>query len=354
MTVVRTMAAIAVVGFSSAVPLSPQQEIDPNRLFVRVQTELQPKPAPTTAGQLPILRPGTLVTTVPDTPQSGAFVQVATDDGRKGFVLATAVRPLAVLEAEQQLEAFGGLEGLQSAKGLPSVLAAQCSPFPSCPTSGCATNAAHKLTNTRKRLFPKATSSKVLTFDELDLLQALTDAKGIPQGEHLTAAERKQLTNFQIGAQTISEGDHIAVTGFIAADRNIHCGGAESVNCGHSEPDDNEPACTRTDIHVPIVDRLEGRQVQSIVTEPIPQGENVKVWTPAAFREVKKEGRRVLIRGGLFYDSGHIVNTDEKSTTSQPKRFTLWELHPITAVLVCKRQDNKCDPETATDWNPLK
>ncbi len=102
------MAATAVVGISMAVPLISQQEIDPKSPVVRVQTPLQPKPSPSTAGQLPILRPGTLVTATPDTPQSGAFVQVATDDGRKGFVLATAVRPLAVLEAEQQLEAFGG------------------------------------------------------------------------------------------------------------------------------------------------------------------------------------------------------------------------------------------------------
>jgi len=28
--------------------------------------------------------------------------------------------------------------------------------------------------------------------------------------------------------------------------------------------------------------------------------------------------------------------------------------HPITAVLVCNGQDNKCDPETAGDWTPLK
>ena len=70
---------------------------------------------------------------------------------------------------------------------------------------------------------------------------------------------------------------------------------------------------------------------------------------------VKKEGRRLLIRGGLFYDSKHLVNTDENSTlSSQPKRFTLWEIHPISAVLVGNRPDNKCDPETATDWTPLK
>jgi len=220
--------------------------------------------------------------------------------------------------------------------------------------TGCATEAPHKLTNTRKRTFPKSTVTKVLTFDELDLLQALTDSKGIPQGEHLTAAERKQLTNFTIGTQTISEGDRVGVTGFIAQDRTIRCGGAESVNCSHTEPAGGDPACTRTDIHLPLVEQVNGTEVQSIVTEPIPQGPNVKVWTPAAFRDLQKQRRRLLIRGGLFYDSAHIVNTDPNSTLSEPKRFTLWELHPITAVMVCTMKDNNCDPETASDWTPLK
>ena len=61
-----------------------------------------------------------------------------------------------------------------------------------------------------------------------------------------------------------------------------------------------------------------------------------------------------MIRGGLFYDSGHIVNTDENSTLREPKRFTLWEIHPVTAVLVCVRANGKCDPDTPTDWIPLK
>lgn len=78
------------------------------------------------------------------------------------------------------------------------------------------------------------------------------------------------------------------------------------------------------------------------------------VWTPVAFREAQKQGRRLLIRGGLFYDSAHMVNTDENSTIRQPKRFTLWEIHPITAVLMCKRQNNRCDPDVAADWTALK
>jgi hypothetical protein len=91
--------------------------------------------------------------------------------------------------------------------------------------TGCATEGPHKLTNTRKRTFPKSTAPiKTLSFHELDVLQALTDTRGIPQGEHLSAAERKQLLNFNLGTQVVSEGDQVAVTGFIAEDRMIRCG----------------------------------------------------------------------------------------------------------------------------------
>jgi len=179
-------------------------------------------------------------------------------------VLATSVRPLAVLEAEEALEPFGGLEGIRPMDRTSSAARAkaQCQPFPSCPMTGMRGRRSTQTDQHPQRTFPKSTVTKVLTFDELDLLQALTDSKGIPQGEHL--------------------------------------------------------------------------------------------WTPAAFRALQKQGRKVLIRGGLFYDSAHIVNTDENSTISQPKRFTLWEIHPITAVLVCEREDNACDPTVSDDWTPLK
>jgi hypothetical protein len=196
MTALRKINPITVIAFALASALHSQQQLNPDRLFVRVQTQLRRTPS-ATAPETMVVRPGTLLTAIADTPQSTGFVRVTRDDGQSGWVLATAVRALAILEAEQQLEAFGGLEGVRPLdRTFPAAKAkAQCQPFPSCPMTGCATEAAHKLTNTRKRTFPKSTVTKVLTFDELDLLQALTDSKGVPQGEHLTAAERKQLTN---------------------------------------------------------------------------------------------------------------------------------------------------------------
>jgi hypothetical protein len=196
---------------------------------------------------------------------------------------------------------------------------------------------------------------KVLTFADLDKLQELTDSRDVPQGEHLSANVRKKLLNFSVNSKTISEGDLVAVTGFVAQDRDVKCGGAESVNCGHknSSGEADTGPCTRTDIHVPVVENPNGIQIQSFVAEPIPQGPNVKIWLPPAFDKLKDDKRRILVRGGLFYDSIHIVNTN-KAPGGQPKRFTLWEIHPITAVLVCTLSDNSCDPANASQWAPLK
>jgi hypothetical protein len=35
----------------------------------------------------------------------------------------------------------------------------------------------------------------------------------------------------------------------------------------------------------------------------------------------------------------------------QPKRFSLWEIHPVTSVKVCKKiKISQCDPDRASDW----
>jgi hypothetical protein len=301
------------------------------------------------------LRPGLTVRMLESTPQNG-FAKVRTAAGLEGWVSVDHVRPIAALDAEQALESLGGLEAAGAARGpgpIAFAAAAPCKPFNQCPVVGCATDAAHKLTNRRKRTFPSTTKpARVLSFESLRLLQEETDHRGVPQGEHLSQADRALLRDIDVGGVSVSEGNLIAVTGFIAKERNLRCGGAESVNCRHHNGSETDSACTRSDIHIPVVENADGTEFDSIVVEPIPQGPDVKRLTPAALREVQESGRRVLIRGGLFYDSIHIVNTGE-GPQNQPKRFTVWELHPVTAVLVCSRADNKCDPANDSDWKPL-
>jgi hypothetical protein len=45
------------------------------------------------------------------------------------------------------------------------------------------------------------------------------------------------------------------------------------------------------------------------------------------------------------------VGDENNPLSGQPKRFSLWEIHPITSVKVCKRSTlSQCDPDRASDW----
>jgi len=61
----------------------------------------------------------------------------------------------------------------------------------------------------------------------------------------------------------------------------------------------------------------------------------------------------VLIEGQLFYDNEQLVNSDAAAPSpSQPRRMSLWEIHPITKFLVCDKRE--CDPSRPSDWTPLE
>ena len=73
-------------------------------------------------------------------------------------------------------------------------------------------------------------------------------------------------------------------------------------------------------------------------------------WTS---KEVDKlRGKVLLIEGGLFYDNLHFANVDANNPIPrQPKRFSLWEIHPVTSVKVCEKiKVSQCDPDQASDW----
>jgi hypothetical protein len=56
--------------------------------------------------------------------------------------------------------------------------------------------------------------------------------------------------------------------------------------------------------------------------------------------------------GGVTYDNEHFVNADPKhNKKNQPARMSLWEVHPITAFLVC--ESGSCDPAPHAQWTAL-
>ncbi len=233
-----------------------------------------------------------------------------------------------------------------------------------CDPQGCEPpGTAHALANQGKRNIPPSGTAIHLSFEQLGLLQQAADDLRIRQGQasHLTKKDRDKLTHLDIGSGVhVGEGDLVEVLGFIAAEHDIKASGGESVNCRLA----GEPV---NDIHLPVVAGPEDSEYHSVVVEPIPQGtkggnapNRPAVWSSSTFRQLQADGRLLLFRGQLFFDNQHRVrdNPDEEiddpGLTRQPKRFTLWEVHPVTQILLCSRPQNDCDPAVSDQWSSLE
>jgi len=130
----------------------------------------------------------------------------------------------------------------------------------------------------------------------------------------------------------VGEGDLAEIIGFIAvspANSRPHANASgESVNC-------RLPGSENNDFHISLTPRPNGSEFEGIVVEMVPQ-ERHENWTAAQLRRVQQARRMVRVRGQLFFDNHHKVNSDpQNNITNQPKRISLWEIHPVTEFDVC-------------------
>jgi len=216
-----------------------------------------------------------------------------------------------------------------------------------CPARGCeaeGTPAAES--NELKRSLPKLGVPVTLSFEDFAQLQRQADEL-IGQGPHEpTAEQRARLRDLPVRNGRVSEGDLVRVVGFIAkGDEGLHVNEAgESVNCQLKKPADN-------DFHIPLVDAPGNTEFKGIVVEMIPQ-DRPKAWSIDALKAIQAKGLKVWAEGGLSYDRVHYVNDDaDNPLKDEPDRMSLWEVHPITKFLVCRKQH--CDPQAEEDWTPL-
>jgi hypothetical protein len=105
------------------------------------------------------------------------------------------------------------------------------------------------------------------------------------------------------------------------------------------------------DFHIPIAAHPGDSELDAIVVEMIPQSRHPG-WTVRKLRTIAREHTQVRVTGQLMYDNAHLVNDDpDNILPRQPKRFSLWEIHPVTKFEVCELENVKgfCD-----DWMPLE
>jgi hypothetical protein len=185
----------------------------------------------------------------------------------------------------------------------------------------------------------------MLTLDDFADLQSQADA-AVGQDRGLSQDERNMLTNLTLACgATVSEGDLVEITGFLVGLPNRpKIEGAESVNCRLNGPQES-------DFHIPVARNAGDDETSAIIVEMIPQN-RPSSWDIAAIRQIAQDQQQVLVLGQLMYDNKHKVNDDPGNVlTGQPKRFSIWEVHPVTEFYLCKQAS--CDPSNLSGWTLL-
>lgn len=139
------------------------------------------------------------------------------------------------------------------------------------------------------------------------------------------ATDRKPL-------QALGEGTEVTLQGFVLVARPE---GGESVNCGKTVAD----IPTNHDIHISIVDSAaQTDECSGVVAEMIPHHRPAS-WTAQNVNIVAQKKLPVRVTGQLLFDSSHSPCQHGSSVSGDPKRISLWEVHPIEQFDVCPLGD---------------
>jgi hypothetical protein len=199
--------------------------------------------------------------------------------------------------------------------------------------------------NQAKNDFCASGSAQTITIQNLKTLQtAVEDNTNINFGDEATATRKAGPTQDRTPLRKLGEGNLVTFTGFVLIARQE---GAESVNCGKNV-EINDPLMH--DIHISLVENAEttlANECSSVVAEMIPH-HRPDSWTHANVQKVADQKAKVRVTGQQFFDSSHVPCAGGVKVRSNPKRVSLWEIHPIYKFEVCTA---KCDG--AGTWVPL-
>jgi hypothetical protein len=264
--------------------------------------------------------------------RKGKYLRVMIPKGPTGWVLAADVKTIATPDLSSI-----ALEAQAQPCVSPETLKACATKKP----TGCAAaDSAHGLLNQLKRSMPPEGTPTTVTFETFSQLQSAA-VELVDQGADISPSDREKIKSIETAEGTVGEGSLVRLVAFLSEGRP-HANTGESVNCNLKSEANN-------DLHISVTERKNSSEFDGIVVEMIPQN-RPDSWTSAQVGTLR--GKVLLIEGALLYDNMHVTNSDENNPlTGQPKRFSLWEIHPITSIKVCKKATvNQCDPGRASDW----
>ncbi|MCA1636157.1 MAG: hypothetical protein LC785_16325 [Acidobacteria bacterium] len=194
-----------------------------------------------------------------------------------------------------------------------------------------------------KNNFCATGTPQTMTIASLTSLQAKVEKNGsINFGNESKGGKPKGPTTNRAPLKKLGEGSLVTLRAFVLVARQE---GGESVNCGKNVPD--EPLFH--DIHISLVSTADATdECAGVVAEMSPH-HRPDSWTHANVEKVARAKLPVRVTGQLYFDSSHFpCSGGQGAGEGNPKRVSLWEVHPIYKFEVCTAG---CDG--AGTWLPL-
>ena len=246
--------------------------------------------------------------------------------------------PVALALAMNATERSGGLPGV-TARGSHTFAPVCTLPFAGvrnppiddhCGIQGGSSDPAKQAESKAKNDFCAATQpSRAITYQELINLQ--NQSANIPK----RLLDRTMLTK-------MGEGQYVSYVAFIKDAHYSDVAAGEAVNC-------NIPSNVTNDIHIVLLKDPNDDECLSTTAEMSPHYRPPD-WTPENLLKASA-GHPVRVQGHLFFDGSHTPCSG--SSRPNPKRASLWEIHPVYSVDVCTQTTiAECQSSTA-EWTPL-
>ena len=213
-----------------------------------------------------------------------------------------------------------------------------------CGLAGTPNTPADGLQNNSKNDFcAEGSSPTSITLDKITSLQG--DAEAKEAALHFTPGKPPKSRDF---LKTLGEGNLVVFEGYVFAARQ-EC--KETVNCGLTVANVD----ASHDIHIALLadprktpnnkpktkqDKAaqDGEECTGFVGEMIPHHRPAE-WTACNVNDVATQGLRVRVTGHQLFDGAHVPCKDGAPVGSNPKRVSLWEIHPIYKFEVCPQGD---------------
>ncbi len=196
--------------------------------------------------------------------------------------------------------------------------------------------------NSAKNNFCAKGTPQAITIPDLTNLQGQVEKNpAINFGSESKGARKKGPTVNRAPLKKLGEGKLVTLKAYVLIARQE---GAESVNCEKNVPDDAQ----YHDIHISLVQSTDDEECSGVVAEMSPH-HRPDSWKQVNVEKVSKAKLLVRVTGHLYFDSSHFPCTGGQSAgEGNPKRISLWEIHPIYKFEVCT-----ADCGGAGTWVPL-